>query len=170
MYFITFYSISVTTIRKLLSFLEKISNSRKNQKKKFSRQNQIEIFTYYYKLKPLKFFFLCVTGTLLYVMDISVFVFNQKNQKLKKNGHFCFSFCVKIKKLKQEIKSQSISHIYILLFLSSFLMLQPIICCNTSLYLLIITITKKEFRIKYCEPFEKTTTPIIKYLITTAAF
>merc|ERR1712062_822284 len=135
------------------SFLEKISNSRKNQKKKFSRQNQIEIFTYYYKLQPLKFFFLCVTGTLLYVMDISVFVFNQKNQKLK-----------------QEIKSQSISHICILLFLSSFLMLQPIICCNTSLYLLIITITKKEFRIKYCEPFEKTTTPIIKYLITTAAF
>merc|ERR1712020_767889 len=151
-------------------FLKKYQIHEK-PKKKFSHQNQIEIFTYYYKLKPLKFFFLCVTGTLLYVMDISVFVFNQKkNQKLKKNGHFCFSFCVKIKKLKQEIKSQSISHIYILLFLSSFLMLQPIICCNTSLYLLIITITKKEFRIKYCEPFEKTTTPIIKYLITTAAF
>ena len=65
-------------------FLKKYQIHEKTKKKKFSRQNQIEIFTYYYKLQPLKFFFLCVTGTLLYVMDISVFVFNQKNQKLKK--------------------------------------------------------------------------------------
>jgi len=64
--------------------LKKYQIHEKTKKKKFSRQNQIEIFTYYYKLQPLKFFFLCVTGTLLYVMDISVFVFNQKNQKLKK--------------------------------------------------------------------------------------
>ena len=64
-------------------FLKKYQIHEK-PKKKFSHQNQIEIFTYYYKLQPLKFFFLCVTGTLLYVMDISVFVFNQKNQKLKK--------------------------------------------------------------------------------------
>ena len=116
------------------------------------------------------FLSMCYWNTSIRYGHLSI-CFQSKKSKAKKNGHFCFSFCVKIKKLKQEIKSQSISHICILLFLSSFLMLQPIICCNTSLYLLIITITKKElFRIKYCEPFEKTTTPIIKYLITTAAF
>ena len=35
-----------------------------------------------------------------------------------------------------------------------------IICCKILRYLLIITITKKkEFRIKYCEPFEKKQLP-----------
>ena len=169
-YFITFYSISVTTIRKLLSFLEKISNSRKNQKKKVFPSKSNRNLHLLLQVATVEIFLsMCYWNTSIRYGHLSI-CFQSKKSKAKKNGHFCFSFCVKIKKLKQEIKSQSISHICILLFLSSFLMLQPIICCNTSLYLLIITITKKEFRIKYCEPFEKTTTPIIKYLITTAAF
>merc|ERR1712150_412733 len=69
-------SISVTTVRKLFS------------------SNQIEIFTYYYyKLQPLKFFFLVLLEhyTSIRYGHLSI-CFQSKKAKKKKNGHFCFSF------------------------------------------------------------------------------
>ena len=47
--------------------------------------------------------------------------------------------------------------------ISSFLLLQPIICCNTSLFT--HNYHQKKIWIMYCELFEKTTAPIIKLLL-----
>merc|ERR1712001_57519 len=137
------------------SFLKKYQIHEKTKKKKVFPSKSNRNLHLLLQVATVEIFLsMCYWNTSIRYGHLSI-CFQSKKSKAKKNGHFCFSFCVKIKKLKQEIKSQSISHICILLFLSSFLMLQPIICCNTSLYLLIITITKKNLELSIVNHLKK---------------